>query len=75
MERINGQNGKEKCLLVACCLLLVACRLMLACLLARFKGEGCSNIYRCFSLSCIQHVIHIPIERFTHPILPLCADS
>ena len=33
MRRSNGQNGKEKCLL-----LLVAC--LLACLLARFKGRG-----------------------------------
>ena len=32
MRLSNGQNGKEKCLLLLACLLL-------ACLLARFKGR------------------------------------
>ena len=36
MQRSNGQNRMEKCLLLACCLL--ACWLDL-------RGEGCSNIY------------------------------
>ena len=35
MRRSNSQNGKEKCLL--------ACLLLACCLIARLRGEGCSN--------------------------------
>ena len=45
MRLSNGQNGKEKCLLLAC--------LLVACLLARFKGRGVVVIY-------IWHKVSIP---------------
>ena len=46
----NGQNGMVTCLLACCCLL------------ARFKGEGCSNIY-----TYIHIYIYIYISFNTHP--------
>ena len=42
MRLSNGQNRKEKCLLLLACLLLACC--LLACQLD-LRGEGCSNIY------------------------------